>query len=292
MEALTFRNRISIAEICFYSPALAGSLYLLLRHGPGRNAAWNFLVLFSAIRLCGAALQLETIAQPFSIPIYTGSMILQSVGISPLMLAALALLGRLLGPIRRVGLNPVLKPAMLTVIRLLTTLGLVLGIAGGVKAGREFSTTGKFVVSAENKCGLGFICAAYGLLVCATAAMSRYSTHVAQGEKRLLLAVWLSLPFILIRVMYGALSVFYTKDEIFNVLEGDANYFLGMAVITEIVVVVIYLTIGSTTRSMPWEEQRDTLGIYLDIAGPLVHGRCIASSSHGRKERDIERGSL
>jgi hypothetical protein len=262
---LTTRNRISIAELAVYIPSLLLALFLFLRHGPSRNAAWFFLLLFSLIRICGAALQLDTIREPLSIPINTAALILQNMAISPLMLMTLALMGRVLGGMRRAGRGGEvwLKPLMLRVVQIIVVLGLVLGIVGGVKAGNTFSKTGRFQMQIEGKAGLGLICAGYALLLVVWGTMTYYASRPGYvpdaREKRLVVAVGVSLPFLLVRVVYGCLATF-TTDERFNQLLGDAWYFLGMAVIMEMVVTAVCVGVGIPTGKMTWVEQKAVLG--------------------------------
>ncbi|KAH8897169.1 hypothetical protein GQ53DRAFT_742997 [Thozetella sp. PMI_491] len=270
MAALSIRDRISIAEICFYAPILLASLFLFIYHGLRRNTAWFFLIVFSLIRISGAALQLETIQQPFSIPIYTGALILQNIGISPLMLVVLSLLGRLLSLVRQ-SREIILRPIYLHVIQALVSLGLILSIVGGVKASDRFSKTGMFQMPVEGEGGLGVICAGYGLLLLATGILSLYATIIPEGERRLLPAVWLSLPFILVRIVYGCLAT-YTTDPTFNQLVGDANYFLGLAVVMEMAVAAICAGAGLTLKATPRTEQLEDLRDLQRRIGGMARG--------------------
>ncbi|KAJ2899844.1 hypothetical protein MKZ38_002786 [Zalerion maritima] len=249
--ALTLRNRISIAQICFYAPTLLVGTLLFFRHGFGRNAAWFFLAGFCAIRMGSSALQLATMDDPMSVSINTGAIILQNVGISPLMLVLMGLLGRVLASLRKEGSRRIpLHPMVLRAVQLIILVGLVFAIVGGVKAGDEFKKTFQFNLPVEGKWGLSFIIAGYGLLVFSTVLVAYYTrTHInsedRRGRERLVLTIVLSLPFILVRIVYSCLATFTTNSK-FNQLTGDDHYFLGMAVMMEIFVITICAAIGGS----------------------------------------------
>ncbi|KAJ9156634.1 hypothetical protein NKR23_g1201 [Pleurostoma richardsiae] len=255
MTTLTIRNRISVAEICFYAPTLLAAVFLAVRHGLGRNAAWVYLGIFSIVRLSGAALELATIAHPLNIDIHTAAMIFQNIGISPLMLVMMGLVGRMLASIRRGGRRrTAVGPGELRLVQMLIFLGLVLVIAGGVKAGNQFKKTLHFQLPVEGEAGLGLIISGFGLLTMAALYVSVLASHIAPGERRLLSAVWVSFPFLIVRVVYGAMGT-YTRNPKFNQLTGSAYYFLGMAVAMEMAVVVVCVAIGATLPPTPMAEQ-------------------------------------
>ena len=330
MPDLTARNQLSIAQIIFYAPTLVISVYLFRRHGFGHNVAWFYLFGFAAIREASSALELATVSRQVAqnTDLVTAGIILQNVGVSPLMLVVMGLLGRVVGSLRREGEGGeqdcetssrrgasssstaggsgdgvgdsddrakkkeahdaadgghdeagksgaatgeethrgkkiLLRPAYLRAIQLLISIGLVLVVVAGVEAGDAFERTLQFVLPAEAKWGLSLIAASYGLLVVSTAYIARFvlggaardscsDAAARRGRVRLLLSVALSLPFILVRVVYGCLATF-TTDPRFNGLTGDDWIFLAMAVVMEMVVVAICVGGGAVVG-------RDVLG--------------------------------
>lgn len=149
---ITYRNGVSIAEICVYVPALAVAVFLSIKHGFARSSGWFFLIVFCVARLIGPAMQLAEIGSPDDAALYEGSAILNNVGFSPLTLAALGLLSRLLDSINKTH-NTLVKPGMLRLIELLVVVGLVLGIVGGVDAASAYETTLKYTPGSLNKAG-------------------------------------------------------------------------------------------------------------------------------------------
>src|SRR4051794_5663872 len=101
MAPLTEINRIEIAEIVVYSPALLIAIFLASRHGFRRNAGWLYLILFSLVRILGAALGLAALHDPTNTGLQTGAATQQTIGLSPLILSALGLLGRVLESIQQ-----------------------------------------------------------------------------------------------------------------------------------------------------------------------------------------------
>jgi len=76
-------------------------------------------------------MQLATINSPTNAGLYEGSAILNNIGLSPLTLAALGLLSRLITSINK-STHSFVKQYWLRVIELIVVVGLVLGIVGGV----------------------------------------------------------------------------------------------------------------------------------------------------------------
>ncbi|KAF4636800.1 hypothetical protein G7Y89_g1295 [Cudoniella acicularis] len=246
---LTYRDGISIGEIVVYIPALFIAIFLAIRHGFGRNSGWYFIILFSLARILGGALELATISNPTSIGLYTGSAILTNVGFSPLELATLGLLSRLLENINKTH-KTILSPRVLNLIQLIITVGLILGIVGGVDAGSNYDTTGKFQPTTLNKAGTALFIASYVLTVIATIIASFSASHAESGEHRLLFAVAFSLPFLLVRLVYSVFSTF-THNKDFNLLTGKPTVLLCMALLQELAVVIVFEAVGLTLKKLP-----------------------------------------
>lgn len=268
---LTLRNKISITQIAYYSPLFFVAVFLFFRHGWGRNAAWFYLCGFSLIRIASSSLQLATIDHPLDVDINTAGLILQNVGISPLILVVMCLLGRVLASLRGEpsadnGRKKIpLRPVFLRAVQSIILVGLILAIVAGVKAGDEFEKTLQFILPAEGKWGLGFIIAGYVLLLLATGFISYYASwqcstgsndHAARIQ--LLIAVTLSLPFIAVRVAYGCLATF-TTDARFNSLTGDDYYYLGMAVLMEIMVTIVCVAVGGSLNKEALRNENEVL---------------------------------
>ena len=94
MADLSFRDAVMILQLVFYTPALVASILLTVRHGVWRRSGFIYLVLLALVRINGACMMLATILHPYSIVLYTGAGILNSIALSPLLLSTAGLLNR------------------------------------------------------------------------------------------------------------------------------------------------------------------------------------------------------
>ncbi|OTB08400.1 hypothetical protein M426DRAFT_7716 [Hypoxylon sp. CI-4A] len=250
--ALTERNNIAIAQIVIFTPSLFIAIWLAIRHGFGRNSGWFYLILFSLVRIIGGGLQLSTINDPTNLGVQIGAATLQNIGLSPLILIQLALIGRALRSIEK-STTLFISENRLRLVQLLVLIGLILSAVGGSNSGQNLAKTGVYTISNLSRAGTGLTIAAFILLVLAAATVAQQVSHAEPGEKRLVLAVGISLPFILIRLAYSAESVFGNNPD-FSVLSGNTNIQLGMAVIMEMVVIAIVESIGLTLKKIPKEK--------------------------------------
>ena len=92
--ALGIRRYVAIAEIVVYTPTLIASILVTLRHGWRRASGWTYLTILCVLRIAGAVCWMLTYHYTSS-GLLTTSLTLESVGISPLLLATLGLLSRL-----------------------------------------------------------------------------------------------------------------------------------------------------------------------------------------------------
>jgi hypothetical protein len=271
MTNLTYRNGVSIAETVVYAPSLCVAAFLAIRHGLGQNSGWLFLILFCLARIIGPCMQLATMSgeflgvipvdiheynsdldtsDPTNTSLYTGSAILQNVGLSPLMLATIGLLSRLLDSIHR-SKRTFLNTHMFLLIHLLITVGLVLGIVGGINAADSYIASGfkAYTPTDLNKAGTALFIVAYFAIVIVTILTSFHVSHAEKGEKRLFMAVVLSLPLLLVRLVYSIISTF-THNYSFNLLNGSVTVVLCMALFEEFLIVAIYEGTGLTLKKV------------------------------------------
>ena len=88
------RGGISILELFIYFPSLIFATYICIRHGFARSSGWIFTLILCLIRIIGACCQLATYHDDSSQGLLEASLILDFVGLSPLLLATLGLLSR------------------------------------------------------------------------------------------------------------------------------------------------------------------------------------------------------
>jgi magnesium-transporting ATPase (P-type) len=133
-------------------------------------------------------------------------------------------------------------------VSLLSLIGLVLGIVGGSLQDR--TTTGLVSVRPEIKAAIIIFVVIYLVTVTLLCFLSRRVSKVAKGEKRILVAVALCLPFIAVRLIYALIADFANNID-FSLAYGNTTIYLCMAVITEIIVTVIILSFGLTLHVIP-----------------------------------------
>lgn len=257
--AISQVNQVAIAEICVYVPALAIAIVLALRHGFRRSSGWLFVILFCLIRIIGAAMQLATINDPTNSSLYVGAFTLNSIGLSALILIMLGLTTRLSQSIQQ-SQNLLINPRSLRLVQTVVMVGLILGIVGGTKMGDQISDifahpgqTTTYDVPELSKVGTGLMIAGYGILVIANASLGMQISHAEPGEKRLLLAVATAMPFVLVRLIFSALASFTTNRN-FRSFGGSPDYikyFIGMAVVMEMVAIAIFEGVGLTLQKVP-----------------------------------------
>ena len=135
---------------------------------------------------------------------------------------------------------------------ILITVGLILSIIGGVDAGTQYGKTGTYRPQTLSQVGLGLMIAAFALLILTTLTLSKSIHNAERSERRILLAVVASLPFLLVRTIYSALAVFANARK-FRLLGGDVTTLLCVALLQEAIVVVLYEGIGLTLK----KEKKD-----------------------------------
>lgn len=240
---VNYRDGVEIGVLVVYLPLLAIAGLLTWRHGFGRSSGWVFLIIFALIRIIGACFDLATIGDPTNISLYIGYSILQNIGLSPLELTSLGLLSRVISSINR-NTTTFIRPYHMKFIQTIVTVGLILGIVGGIDSSNDYAKNGNQILPGTlSKAGLALFIASFVLIVLATIIVSVSISHAEPGEKRLLLAVGLSLPFILVRLVYSAVSVFGGNRD-FSSVTGNVTLLLCMGVAMELVAVIIYEVVG------------------------------------------------
>lgn len=97
------------------------------------------------------------------------------------------------------------------------------------------------------KVGMILYAVAWALLVLILLALARHTGSMEKGERRSLVAVAISAPFILVRVLY-ALFMWFLHDSTFSLMNGNITVQLVMSVLEEFAVVIVCLGIGLTLQ--------------------------------------------
>jgi len=180
-------------------------------------------------------------------------------------------------------------------LQLLVTLGLILCIVGGTSS---YSSTGVYQPQDTTKAGIVLYIVAFVALCLLAGFILHKINNAPTNDKKLVWAVILALPFILVRIIYSLISVF-SDNRHFNLLTGSVIIHVFMAVLEEMAVVVIYLVVGwmSETRpatvqgpiaSQPWKgEMSQRGGIERQDASAGVVGADHVGADHVVEDANI-----
>lgn len=237
---LTYRAIVAITSLVLYVPALPACLKIAYAQGPGNNAAYVWLGIFTCIRVTGFSIQLyaETHDENANTSLYTGVAVLLNIGLSPLLLSSVGMLSRVDGAVgRRMACTLVL-----TAVPILLALALL--VAGSIDPTSQEGPT--FSANGEIKAGVAvyFVCF---IELCYATAIILFRKHLAiRDDRNLGLVVAISLPFMLVRVLYMTLFAFaaHGNSEFFNIISGDETTQLCMQVVQEYIIVFLYLLVG------------------------------------------------
>lgn len=86
------------------------------------------------------------------------------------------------------------------------------------------------------------------------------------SERSIVYAVAAALPLISIRILFSALAVFL-HDSKFNIARGSTGIYVGMVVVEEVLVVVIYTIVGWQLDRLGHIWDRDQDGARLEGRG-------------------------
>jgi hypothetical protein len=157
----------------------------------------------------------------------------------------------------------------------LITIGLILCIAGGTSSNTQ--PDGTFKVSSTSKVGVVLYIMAYVVTAFIYIASIFRISVVPPRERRVPLAILVAFPFILVRLVYSACSVFL-HSHLFNLVTGNVVVVVLMAVLEKFVVVAVYVALGFFVDKLAPESQG------------LIAGRAWKNKKNKRRERRRPRG--
>ena len=244
------REVVDIVELAFYSPVLLATIYVCYRHGIGRQQGWLYLGILAILRLIAAGTGIGYIHDPSNSTLIQCSIICYGIGLSPLLLALLGILQRLHEGMKGRGL----ASRQIRIISIPLLVGLILGIVAGTKEYDDDPSSRTTGQQLQEGAVILFL-VGYLLLAALTLFTVVKKNHILEGEQRLLAAAVVSLPFLLVRIIWSLISAFdhnYSGD--FSLL-ADSNtavvIWAIMSVLMEFIVVLLYLFAGLFVRVIP-----------------------------------------
>lgn len=262
---------IAYAEICVYVPIFILTIIVVFRHGFQKQLGWIYLAIFCIVRVAGAGFKVESVHHPTNSTDVEWAAILQSVGLSPLLMASLGLLKRMTdevsfhvpGPrggssnLPLVGLGQKIiskrgtassrRSRIIQIAQLPTTIALILCIVGGIDethtSASDISTGKKYI-----KIGIAIFLIVYLLLSALVIITMKDVGNAPRGEKRIYFAVLAALPFLAVRLLYSLLAAF-SNNSTFSIQGGKPLVQFFMGILEEFLIVVMYTLAGLTTSN-------------------------------------------
>ncbi|KAG4439019.1 hypothetical protein IFR05_005483 [Cadophora sp. M221] len=258
---------IAYAEICVYVPIFILTLIVVFRHGFKKQLGWIYLAIFCVVRIAGAGFKIDESKHPNKTNT-EWSGILQSIGLSPLLMASLGLLKRVTDEVSNHvrsqtnsyssnrGISGLIakratansrRSRIIQVMQLPTMIALILCVVGGTDEGdsspSEIKTGKKYT-----KIGIIIFLFVYLLLSSLVIITMKDVGNAMKGEKRIYFAVLCALPFIAVRLLWSVLSAFSHSRDFSLTNSGKPLIQLFMAVVEEFVVVCLYTLAGLTAH--------------------------------------------
>ena len=91
--AVSYRTGITILQFIFFVPSLFLGVFLCFHHGMKAAGTWRFVVTLSALRVAGDVSYFISLSHP-TLNIYVAVIVCELMGLAPLMLICVALVGR------------------------------------------------------------------------------------------------------------------------------------------------------------------------------------------------------
>ena len=253
------REIVDIIEIIFYVPALVLSVWCCKKHGGGRQLGWFYLIVLALLRIIGASTGIASVHNPTNSNLTATWVACDSIGLGPLLLALQGFLKRLNEGMRRNGLNP-------QYIQMLSALVCAAVALAIVAACKLYSSDADTASDGQDfqKAAIIVYLVTFLLLAALAAFTAMKRQHIYGGEQRLLWAALLSLPFLLIRIIYSICAAFDNSSTTFSLIS-DAHTPVAvwaiMSVLMEFIVVSIYLAAGLTLQVIPRQFVRGRYAI-------------------------------
>jgi len=248
MATLDNIGKIAAAQIAFYTPIAAITLYLIFRYAFRRDAGWFWMFLFSAVRIASGALLIagELMLQT---NLLLAAYILEYAGLPLLLLSSLGFLGM-------AGQHTYSEnPRFIFILRMLGVLGLVglaLSIAGGA-LGSPTSLSPSTVALPLREAAAGLFAGFFVIDFFANIGAWTYRWHLRSYRRNLLWGISAALPFLGTRVAYSVLATWSSSDFFgeqpsnnpalaqFNPVTGNWILYLILGPLMEFIVTSLYM---------------------------------------------------
>ncbi|SCO78036.1 uncharacterized protein FRV6_02249 [Fusarium oxysporum] len=257
-------DSISAAKLAIYIILLQPALYCLFKHGKTGFIGWLYVQIFCVLRIVTSSIGLHETNSS------TGSIILNSIGLSPLLLAASGILHE-----ARRGTNPRLSRKLDIILEIKyhglvgAAMALIIVSVVGLQNGDSVSTNKTLLKVASALIALAWLLLAiWALWSLGKCQKSSTNNRVSsfRGGKLLLYAVFINLPLLGLRLAYG---IAYLQLKISHPTSGfltSKAVQVCLSVVPEMLITTIFLLVGVMTRNLKHEIKK------LDSALPVGDG--------------------
>ncbi|KAN0110649.1 hypothetical protein V8E51_007036 [Hyaloscypha variabilis] len=255
---------VSIVELIVFIPCIPLGIAVCLRHGFKRTSGWIFVVILSVIRTAGAVCQLLTYDHPTE-GLIKATLILDSIGIAPLMLTVLGVLARLIQWINTSMQNPRINSKFLRIIQLVIGISLILGILG-VTSPKSQAANGTFTPPAISKIGILLNILVFIVLTIIFVLSLPHGSALPTSERSLRIYIPVALAAIFVRLLYATLCIF-VHNTTFSLFNGSVTANVLMAIVEEFFVVIITIALGFKLERVSEEVERVVVELNQKDAG-------------------------
>ncbi|KAL1962558.1 hypothetical protein VTN77DRAFT_9433 [Rasamsonia byssochlamydoides] len=255
-------SSISTAQVALYTIIILPSLYCLFRHGKRGILGWGYLIIFCTVRIVAGGMDLSnSSSNSSSSSSSTGALIVDNIGLSPLILAAVWVLHEARNA-RSSITNPKHEWARILIFHISVSTALALVAVGVSNLANAHSSSDSSSDSGSStlKAGFGvlFLCwlvlSVWTLLSFRSSSSSALKSRDRYNKKNnfadgttLLYSVLVSIPLILLRGIYGAITLFSSKPTSFS---SDLAANVCMSVVPQLLAAVVFAGAGIVTRNM------------------------------------------
>ncbi|KAH8696279.1 hypothetical protein BGW36DRAFT_297538 [Talaromyces proteolyticus] len=233
MGTVDYRDGIAIIQLIVFPVLFVIGILIWKRIGwRAGGKSWRFVVTLALLRIIGSICTLVTINNT-SERIYIAAIVCELIGVAPLLLTYIGLLGQ-------IDTEQNINPRLLRLVTLAGFLGLILGIVGVSILDDKSS----FHPNSEIKAAMGIFLAVF-VIMSALAVWLGFQLwfSIKVWQKKLFFAIILSWPFLLVRLVYSAIGDYSTNHN-FTPGGGNDTIYLCMSVLEEIVAMALCVGFG------------------------------------------------
>lgn len=233
-------SKLAIAALAYFVPALFTSIAVCVRHGFHGQLGWFFLAALSVFRIVGSSCQLATDQHPH-MALSAIAAITNSIGLVPLVLSWMGMMSRVnegMPSTRRV------NSRVFYAIHIISYLALSLGIVGGINQ-THVDNSHDTSSGTHYRSGCIVLILIAFILLCIITVISATRLRAASGGDGLLVYAGLaSIPFFLVRIVYGFLTAFAPQSKAFNWRNPSVFAMAFMQFLMEVIICTLYLAAG------------------------------------------------